>query len=238
MLQSVRQIKRVLQLYVVELRVVKSRIRYAGHMRMAELSERSGVPAPTIRFYLREGLVPQGRLTSPNQAIYDESHLRRLRLVRALLDIGGLTVEAARGVIAAMEAKSGNDFAVLGQVQYGLTPRNRDTGHSAPAAQTDVDAIIERQGWRVRGDNPARASLAQAITTLRAIGRPELLDAIDDYARAADSLARREVDDVLAIDNEEAQAEAVIAGVILGDALLSALRRLAEESALANRIRP
>ena len=204
---------------------------------MAELSERSGVPAPTIRFYLRERLVPQGLLTSPNQAVYDESHVRRLRLVRALLDIGGLTVEAARGVIAAMEAKSGNDFAVLGQVQYGLTPRSRDTGHDA-AAEADVDAIIDRQGWRVRDDNPARASLAQAVTTLRAIGRPELLDAIDDYARAADSLARREVDDVLAIDDAEAQAEAVIAGVVLGDALLSALRRLAEESALADRIRP
>lgn len=204
---------------------------------MAELSERSGVPAPTIRFYLRERLVPQGLLTSPNQAVYDESHVRRLRLVRALLDIGGLTVEAARGVIAAIEAKSGNDFAVLGQVQYGLTPRSRDTGHDA-AAEADVDAIIDRQGWRVRDDNPARASLAQAVTTLRAIGRPELLDAIDDYARAADSLARREVDDVLAIDDAEAQAEAVIAGVVLGDALLSALRRLAEESALADRIRP
>lgn len=107
-----------------------------------------------------------------------------------------------------------------------------------PGADAEVEAIIERQGWRVRDDHPARASLAQAITTLRAIGRPELLDAIDDYARAADRLARREVDHVLAIEDEEAQAEAVIAGVVLGDALLSALRRLAEESALAGRIGP
>lgn len=39
---------------------------------------------------------------------------------------------------------------------------------------------------------------------------------------------------ILAIDDEESQVETVTAGVVLGDALLSALRRLAEESALAS----
>lgn len=41
-------------------------------------------------------------------------------------------------------------------------------------------------------------------------------------------------DVILAIDDEESRAEAVTAGVVLGDALLSALRRLAKESALAS----
>ena len=30
-------------------------------MRLAELSERSGVPTATIKYYLREGLLPPGR---------------------------------------------------------------------------------------------------------------------------------------------------------------------------------
>ncbi|WP_346281659.1 MerR family DNA-binding transcriptional regulator, partial [Pseudonocardia sp.] len=34
-------------------------------MRMAELSARTGVPIPTIKFYLREGLLPPGERTSP-----------------------------------------------------------------------------------------------------------------------------------------------------------------------------
>ena len=53
-------------------------------MRIAELSRDSGVPVPTIKYYVREGLLPPGELTSPNQAQYDASHLRRLRLIRAL----------------------------------------------------------------------------------------------------------------------------------------------------------
>lgn len=206
---------------------------------MAELSSRSGVPAPTIRFYLREGLLPPGRLTSPNQAVYDESHVRRLRLVRALLEIGGLSVDAARAVVGAMDAKAGNEFAVLGQVQYGLTPprRGADAG-AATGADADVDALIARLGWTVRADNPARRSLAEVLTTLESIDRAEVLAAADVYARAAEDLARREVRELLEIDGPDARAEAVIASAVLGDALLSALRRLAQESELAKVIAP
>jgi hypothetical protein len=142
-------------------------------------------------------------------------------------------------VITAMESKSGNDFAVLGQVQYGLSPARRSGAPQVTGdALAEVDALIARQGWRVRERNPARQSLAEVLTTLRAIGRTEILDAVDDYARAADGLARREVEELLDIDGEDARAEAVIAAGMLGDAMLSALRRLAQESALASRIAP
>src|SRR5918992_180082 len=136
-------------------------------MRMAELSARSGVPAPTIRYYLREGLLAAGQLTSPNQAVYEESHVRRLRLVKALLEVGGLSVEAAKAVISAMAAKSGDEFAVLGQVQYGLTAgrKNADV-EVAPDAVERVNELIAERGWQVRARNPARTSLASALSTL------------------------------------------------------------------------
>ena len=63
-------------------------------VRMAELSERSGVPIPTIRYYIREGLLPAGRLTSPNQADYDDSHVRRLGLIRAMVEVGEIPIAA------------------------------------------------------------------------------------------------------------------------------------------------
>ena len=44
-------------------------------MRISELSTRSGVPVPTIKYYLREGLVPEGARSSPTQAEYDEPTL-------------------------------------------------------------------------------------------------------------------------------------------------------------------
>src|SRR4028119_2159610 len=51
-------------------------------MRLSDLSAASGVPVATVKYYLREGLVPPGRLTAATQAQYAASHLPRPRLVR------------------------------------------------------------------------------------------------------------------------------------------------------------
>jgi DNA-binding transcriptional MerR regulator len=37
-------------------------------MWIAELSRQTEVPVATIKYYLREGLLPAGELSSPNQA--------------------------------------------------------------------------------------------------------------------------------------------------------------------------
>ncbi len=53
-------------------------------MRISELAARTGVPLATVKYYLREGLLMPGHATSATQAQYDDSHVRRLGLVRAL----------------------------------------------------------------------------------------------------------------------------------------------------------
>ena len=42
-------------------------------MRIAELSQKTGVPVPTIKYYLREGLLPEPVKTSRNMAYYPEA---------------------------------------------------------------------------------------------------------------------------------------------------------------------
>src|ERR1700682_1693022 len=93
-----------------------------ARVRIAELSRDSGVPVPTIKYYVREGLLKPGELTSPNQAQYDDSHLRRLRLIRALTEVGRLSVAAVRYLLAAAGAQSTSLHDALGKVQYATTP--------------------------------------------------------------------------------------------------------------------
>ncbi|MGA8332023.1 MAG: MerR family transcriptional regulator, partial [Mycobacterium sp.] len=50
-------------------------------MRLAELSARSGVPATTIKYYLRLDLLHSGERLSSTWSAYDDSHLRRLTLI-------------------------------------------------------------------------------------------------------------------------------------------------------------
>ena len=54
----------------------------ADRMRMAELVRRSGVPRTTILYYIREGLLPPAEKPHPNQALYTQEHVERLRLIK------------------------------------------------------------------------------------------------------------------------------------------------------------
>jgi DNA-binding transcriptional MerR regulator len=54
-------------------------------MRISELSSHTEIPVATIKFYLRENLLHEGVRTAATQSQYDQSHVARLRLIRALL---------------------------------------------------------------------------------------------------------------------------------------------------------
>jgi DNA-binding transcriptional MerR regulator len=103
-------------------------------MRISELSSRTGIPVPTIKFYLREDLLPPGVRTAATQAQYDESHEARLRLIRALLGPGGLSVAAAHRVIRAVEEPPDSVHELLGVAA---------TAMARPSVQDAVRALEE-----------------------------------------------------------------------------------------------
>ena len=72
-------------------------------MRLAELSRRSGVARSTIKFYLREGLLPAGEALGRNQARYGERHLERLALIRALREVARLPLDVIARVTGELD---------------------------------------------------------------------------------------------------------------------------------------
>ncbi len=116
-------------------------------MRVKELSTRSGVSVPTIKYYLREGLLPPGELTSPNQATYGETHVRRLRLIRALVDIGGLSITAVRQVLTAADAPDETVPKIFYAAQESISaepalPHDEEWEE----AERQVAELVERRG--------------------------------------------------------------------------------------------
>jgi DNA-binding transcriptional MerR regulator len=89
-------------------------------MRISVLASQTGVPVATIKFYLRENLLHEGVRTAATQAQYDESHVARLRLIRALLGPGGLSVAAAHRVIQAIEEPPESLHELLGVAATAL----------------------------------------------------------------------------------------------------------------------
>ena len=68
-------------------------------LRMGELAEASGVPAPTIKHYLREGLLPEGVKTSRNMAYYPPEFVDRIRLIKRLQEERFMPLKAIKGVL-------------------------------------------------------------------------------------------------------------------------------------------
>jgi len=115
-------------------------------MRISELSSQTGIPIATIKFYLRENLLQEGLRTAATQAQYDDGHVARLRLIRALLGPGGLSVAAARQVIRAIEEPPESLHELLGVAATAL-PRPdldealrgiKEAGFELPEGALDV----------------------------------------------------------------------------------------------------
>jgi DNA-binding transcriptional MerR regulator len=204
-------------------------------MRMAELSQRSGVPIATIKYYLREGLLPPGAALSATRADYGEGHLRRLRLIRALVEVGEVPVAGIGAILREVDDASVSPHEMLGTVQYALGPHPPVPGlddRDLLAAEAEVSGLIDEMGWQIAAAAPARALLAAALAALRRTEAAPAGPPLRVYAETAAGLAAAEVSSIGGKNRAEL-AESAIVGMVLYERVLIAVHRLAQEDASA-----
>jgi DNA-binding transcriptional MerR regulator len=196
-------------------------------MRISELSERTGVPVATLKYYLRERLLHAGTPLGATRADYDESHVERVRLVRTLIDVGRLTIDRVGEVVRALEDPPDSRHDLLGVAHRVL----RNPGEANGASDPLIDAL----GWRIAPNSVARGQLAAALERARRDGLEVSPETFATFAEAAELIAES---DVRAELGEAPAAEAlqyVILGNVLTDGVVIALRRLAQEHVSAQR---
>ncbi|WP_341952072.1 MerR family transcriptional regulator [Salinibacterium sp. TMP30] len=200
-------------------------------MRISELSRETGAPVATIKYYLREGLLSAGERSAPNQATYGEEHVRRVHMIRALTDVGGLSVADTKSVIDAIES----DLPVTrafeiaqSTVSEHVNPETLD----ADALET-VDSAIS--GWGCEADDPGRLAAARVVMNFRKAGQGTHPGWLARYAEAAQLVAEADLDLVESRTGLAAQAETIVVGTVLGDALFAALRRSAQAASTIRR---
>ncbi|MGV9305155.1 MULTISPECIES: MerR family transcriptional regulator [unclassified Nonomuraea] len=197
---------------------------------MAELSEATGIPVPTIKFYVREGLLPPGRPVGRRQADYDGGHVRRLRLVRALADYGGLPIATIRELVGHLDGGDRSGYDLLALTQMAMTGRQEPRGgpHLA-AAERLMGEMMTRRGWsRSQAAHPAVRMAVGVLAALGELGRQDMIAALDAYAAAADRIAAVDLGVLGPADDRERAMELVVVATSLGDALVAALRRIAQ----------
>ena len=194
-------------------------------MWMSELSARSGVPVATVKYYLREGLLPAGEATGATRAVYGDEHVRRLRLIRALVDVGGLRLAEVRRVVEAVDDQTSSLHDVLGVAQAALTP---DLAEPTAESRARVDALLRRLRWKVSDQSVNRVTLARALDAMADAGDPLRADALEGYARTLLGLAEAEVPTIDTSSREVAVRQTVVRTVLVEPILLT-LRRMAHE---------
>ncbi|MFC8245556.1 MerR family transcriptional regulator [Streptomyces chartreusis] len=210
-------------------------------MRLAELSERSGVPIATIKYYLREGLLAPGRQINARTAEYDEEHLRRLRLVRAMIQVGRVPVATVREVLGHVDDDSLPRTIRMGAALWALpqVPEPDEEDEYVRSAHEVADQLLESLGWSnaqaLVTISPSYRSLVVAMAALGRLGYdwdPQLLLA---YARLMHGAAALDLDFVETHGSEAEKVETAVLGAVLVEPMLQALHRLAQEEESARR---
>lgn len=67
-------------------------------MKMKQLSQASGLPVSTIKFYMAKGLLPTPSKVKPNVVYYDEAFLKRLMVVKNMRD-EGLSIKSIKSIL-------------------------------------------------------------------------------------------------------------------------------------------
>lgn len=198
-------------------------------MQLSELSARSGVSVSTIKYYLREGLLPPGAKTGERRALYGEPHVARLRLLRVLREVGAVPVADLKGIVAAVDDRSRSVHQMFGAAFDALTKTPDEEPDST--SRVHADRLVEAAGWTsVRPDSPERDRLAyllQVVTDLGAHLDPQewaryldLVDLLGDF-----EVNRLHPDDPGA-NRDTLLRRMVVGQVVFGELVLS-LRRLA-----------
>ena len=217
-------------------------------MKISELSRRSGLPVPTIKYYLREGLLAHGRRLGRNQADYDIQHLERLSLIRSLQQEAGLRVDQiARCLHAADRAK--RDFVTTAIDAIGAPRVEADPSSPEYAlAKRTVMGLVRRRGWRVKTtDGSVKHAIHALAVALRSVPMAEdeaqargvgtkksptdYTEALEFYAEAVEPIVAREIPDTWRPDKDrDAALRYAVLGTLLFEPFILALRRMAHVS--------
>jgi DNA-binding transcriptional MerR regulator len=184
---------------------------------------------PTIKYYLREGLVPEGERTSPTQATYRDAHVQRLRVIRALIE-SGVSIAETRKVLATLDHPPADAHNLLGAAHAAVTPAFEE-----PIDLAAAERLVAGLGWGPgMCDDHVLSGVARALQGIDRAGFEVPAEVMPIYLDSIKRMADAEIAGV-PTDSVEAAVRYVVLGSVIVEPLLLALRRVAEQVSSAER---
>lgn len=200
-------------------------------MRVSELVDVSGIPLATIKYYLREGLLMPGDATSATQSTYGDKHVRRLALIRALVDVVGLSVQKTREVLRLIDAPEPDLFETLGRAVALLPPYLDEPADDYPRAR----AVLTTIGQIYDPRYAAVGQLERALEAAEAAGIPMTGERLRGYAEHVMGIAEIDISSVPTGSAANAVEYSVL-GTAIYEPVLAAMRRLAHQDLASKRL--
>ncbi|MGG6379754.1 MerR family transcriptional regulator [Paenarthrobacter sp. NEAU-H11] len=197
-------------------------------MQLHELSQRSGVTPASIKYYLREGLLPPGEAVHATRAEYSASHLERLELIQALRRIVGLNIGQIRGLVK-MADDGVPRLDLLAAVQrVVLDLGNYTTAIGGEAAEATA-AVVRLRGWP---DSPsdARNALTAHLELMAGLKIPVSATVLEAYSKAMDDVAGIDIAATTAPESTDRLILTAAVGMHMHSQLLLKLLALAQAS--------
>ena len=201
-----------------------------GLVRISALVERTGVPLATVKYYLREGLLPPGASTGATQATYTEEHVRRLRVIKALTSAAGLPLQKVKVVLDLIDDPGDDLFSALGQAVASLPPYRDDSAVDYPRAR----ALLEKIDQIYDPGYAATAQLEHALEAAEEAGIGMSEQRLAVYARQIRGIAEFDLQRMEASDLSP--IEYAVLGTALYEPVILAMRRLAHQDIAAKRL--
>lgn len=194
----------------------------AERLRIGELAEASGVPVPTIKHYLREGLLPEGTKTSRNMAYYPPELVDRVKLIKRLQEDRFMPLRAIKSLLDEDPERAGELVELedrileraLGEERTRTSAAEVRERYGIPREVLDRLEQIEVLSPNSRGYSSSDVRIIEAISRFRAGGYDEQIGfTVYDtlrYKTALEELVRQEVEMVMDRLAEEVPPERVV----------------------------
>lgn len=199
-------------------------------MRISELAEATHVSVATIKYYLREHLLPDGEKRTERLTEYTDRHVRRLGLLRLLREVGNIPIAGLRKLVQAAEEPGTSVHDLFAAASTALAPVPPPPGELRPVTRGIVDQLTAAAGWtNIPSDNPDRENLAGLLEQVASYDtHPRDPAEMMPYLRFADEIARYEIDHLDDSKDRLGLLEEMVVGQVVFGEMLAALRRLAE----------
>jgi DNA-binding transcriptional MerR regulator len=177
-------------------------------LKIGELAEQSGVPAATIRHYVREGLLPEPVKTSRNMAYYPPEFVDRIRLIKQLQEERFMPLKVIRDLLSSGDGDPDRlralveiedrilERALAGE-QERVSAAEVRRRYDVPREVLDRLAELDVLSPDRKGYSPSDVRIVEAISRFRAGGYDERIGfTVYDtlrYKRALEEIAAEEV---------------------------------------------